>query len=321
MSFWKGKKVLVTGGRGFIGRYVVAKLHTLGASVTVPVRKPLTGNNILEFREIQGDCSVFPEALRMTENIDIVINMAARVAGIEYNRNHQATMLTDNMEIARCMLEAARINGVKRFLTVSSACVYPSDAKIPTPEIEGMRGEPEPTNGGYGWAKRYCEILSKYYSEQYGMHIGIVRPYNAYGPGDHFDDPSSHVIPALISRIISGENPFTVWGSGRQTRSFLYAQDLAQGILLGAEKYPVADPVNLGSEEEVTISRLVNMICELSGKHPKLVFDTTKPDGSPRRKSDNQKAKTLLGFEGRTPLYDGLRMTIDWYLKQKTIRT
>jgi len=238
----------------------------------------------------------------VTEGKDIVINLAAHVAGIEYNRTHQATMLKENIQIAQVMLEAARLHNIERFLTVSSACVYPHKALIPTPETEGMKGEPEPTNGGYGWAKRFSEILSKYYCDQFGMQIGIVRPYNAYGPGDHFDDADSHVIPALITRVMKNENPFSVWGSGNQTRSFLYVQDLALGMLLSVEKYPTPDPINLGSDSEISIKNLIDIICGISGKKLKIVFDTSKPDGSPRRKSDNTKAKRILGFTAETTL-------------------
>ncbi|HLD25138.1 MAG TPA: NAD-dependent epimerase/dehydratase family protein [Patescibacteria group bacterium] len=317
-AFWKHRNVLVTGGTGFIGSHVVEKLVALDARVRVLDR--MRGGDIKNIgylkdkvRFLPGDCARFEDAERACNGQDVVINLAARVGGIEYNRTHQATMLADNLAIAETMIEAARQSGVERFLVVSSACIYPSDAVIPTPESEGFRGEPEPTNGGYGWAKRIAEKLGDYYAQQYGMKVGIVRPYNAYGPRDHFDPAKSHVIPALIKRVVDGENPLVVWGSGKQTRAFLYVEDFAEGLIQAIEKYPVADPVNLGTNEEVTIKDLIEMIVRISGTSPKIVFDTSKPDGSPRRNSDNTKAAEKIGFRAKTPLRDGLKKTIEWY--------
>lgn len=317
MNYWKDKKVLVTGGTGFVGSYVVEKLVGLGARVRVLDLSHGKIKNIQNLKDtvefIRGNCADFQDALHACESQEVVLNLAARVGGIEYNRTHQATMLRDNAAISLSMIEAAHKANVERFLVVSSACVYPHDAKVPTPETEGMRGEPEETNGGYGWAKRMAETLGKYYTHEFSMKIGIVRPYNAYGPRDHFDPNSSHVIPALIKRVMEGENPVTVWGSGKQTRAFLYVEDFADGIIAAIEKYPVPDPVNLGTDEEVTISDLVNLIIRISGKKTTVKFDMTKPDGSPRRNSDNTKAKEKIGFVAITPLAEGLKKTIDWY--------
>jgi len=211
------------------------------------------------------------------------------------------------------MIEAARVEEVERFLVVSSACVYPHDAKIPTSETEGFKNEPEPTNGGYGWAKRMAEKLGMYYAEEFGMKVGIVRPYNAYGPRDHFNPKSSHVIPALIKRVMDGENPVTVWGSGKQSRAFLYVDDLADGMIQAIEKYPVPNPINLGTNEEITIKELIKMIIHIIGSDTKVIFDVGKPDGSPRRNSDNVKAKEHIGFQPKIGLDEGLRKTIVWY--------
>jgi len=317
-SFWKNKRVLVTGGTGFIGSHVVEKLVGLGARITVLDHLQ---NGVIKniaylkdrVRFIQGDCADPKDAHLACKGQEIVMNLAARVGGIEYNRTHQATMLRDNVSIAIAMMEAARQSGVERFLVVSSACIYPRDASIPTPESEGFRNEPEPTNGGYGWAKRMAEKLGMYYAEQYGMKVGIVRPYNAYGPRDHFDPGVSHVIPALIARVLDGEDPLVVWGSGRQTRAFLYVEDLACGMIEAIERYAEPDPVNLGTDEEVTIKELAEMIVRLSGRSPTIIFDATKPDGSPRRNSDNRKAKEKIGFVATTKLADGLQKTIAWY--------
>ena len=319
--FWKNKKVLVTGGTGFIGSHVVEQLVTRGAKVTVFDR--MSGGKIKHIGHLKkivnfipGDCTDLEAATAACRTQQVVMNLAAKVGGISYNRSHQATMLSTNLAIASTMIEAARRAEVERFLVVSSACIYPADAKIPTAETEGFRGEPEPTNGGYGWAKRMAEKLGMYYAQQYGMKVGIVRPYNAYGPRDHFDPESSHVIPALIKRVFDRENPLAVWGSGKQTRAFLYVEDFVEGLISAIERYPVADPVNLGTNEEVSIADLVHMIVSLSGKHTDITFDTTKPDGSPRRNSDNTKAEKHIGFVAKTPLSDGLKKTIEWYRKE-----
>lgn len=316
-NFWVNKKVLVTGGSGFIGSHVSELLVKKAARVSIldHIKKQNIKSILGKVKLINGDIDNFQTALKACQGKDIVINMAARVGGIEYNQNHQGSILRENIMIACNMIEAARVSQVERFMEVSSACVYPRDALIPTPESEGFISEPEPTNGGYGWGKRVGELLAKYYMEQYKMKIGIVRPYNCYGPRDQFNPKISHVIPALIKRVFDGENPLIVWGSGNQTRVFLFVEDLAEGILLATEKYCVADPINLGTDEEISIRDLIAMILKISNLKREVIFDTTKPDGSPRRNSDNNKAKKLLGFKAKTKFEDGLKKTIDWYKK------
>lgn len=320
-NFWAGKKVLVTGGTGFIGSHVVENLLGKGASVSV-IDNLQNGKikNISYLADkvkfIQGDCTNINDALKACQSNSIVMNLAARVGGIGYNQTHQAQMLRDNLNIATTMIEAARRSGVERFLVVSSACVYPHTCSIPTPESEGFAGEPEPTNGGYGWAKRMAEKLGEYYAKEYAMQVAIVRPYNCYGPRDHFDPNTSHVIPALIKRIFDGENPVSVWGSGKQTRAFLYVEDLAEGMILATERYCRADPINLGTDDEIKIKDLVNLIIKLSGKNISARFDLTKPDGSPRRNSDNRKAKRAINFKAGKSLTEGLTKTIAWYKEQ-----
>lgn len=319
-NFWTNKKVLVAGGAGFIGRHVVEKLVKRGAIVSVLDNFQNSNEQNLStvkalIRIIKGDCKKEEDASRACKNQDIVMNLAARVGGIEFNRTHQATMMRDNLLIGSVMIEAARQSRVKRFLTISSACVYPRECSVPTPESEGFLSEPEPTNSGYGWAKRMSELMGKFYAEEFDMKVGVVRPYNCYGPYDHFDPNVSHVIAALIKRVFDGENPVRVWGTGRQTRAFLYVEDLAEGMILAIEKYPVPDPINLGTDEEISIKDLVEKIIKISGKNLKVEYDLSKPDGSPRRNSNNVKAKKKLGFEAQISLDDGLRKTIGWYKK------
>ncbi len=184
---------------------------------------------------------------------------------------------------------------------------------MPTPWYGGFRDVPEDTKEGYGWAKRMAEVQARAYSQEFGMKIAIVRPYNTYGPRDHFDPEKSHVIPALVKKIFDGEDPLTVWGDGEQSRAFLYVEDVIEGMLRAIETYPVYDPVNLGTDEEIRIKDLVRLIIELSGKNPRIYFDTSKPSGQPRRNCDNRKAKTKLGFEARIGLREGLEKTIKWY--------
>ncbi len=320
--FWNNKKVLVTAGCGFIGSHLVALLVKEGAKVSVldNLSNGRVSNlkNVLDnITLIQGDCRDMDVAFKACQGNDIVMNLAARVAGIEYNRLHKGSMLADNLLIETVMTEAARRAEVSRFLVVSSAVVYPADCSIPTPENEGFQGLPDEPNEGYGWAKRMAEVLGKYYQEEFGMKVAIVRPYNCYGPRDHFFPVPTHVIPSLIRRVVDGEDPVTVWGSGHQTRAFLYVEDLVRGMMLAVEKYTVADPVNLGSDEEVTMQQLVEMIIAISGKKASIAYDATKPDGSPRRNSNNQKAKEKIGFSAKTKLSEGLTKTIAWYKKER----
>ncbi len=322
MSFWKDKKVLLTGGAGFIGSHVAELLIRRGCDLKVADNlENSSPDNLhscidrIEF--INTDLTILENCENISKDVDIVLNLAAKVGGIEFNRLHQGTMFTSNVLIQTNMLEAARKNDVERYLCVSSACVYPRYCTIPTPESEGFNDVPEPTNLGYGWAKRMAEVQAQCYAEEFGMKIAIVRPYNSYGPRDHFDPAKSHVIAALIKRVFDCENPLTVWGNGEQTRAFIYVEDLARGMILATEKYTVADPINLGTDEEIKIKDLVKLILDLSGKKPRpsVFFDTDKPAGQPRRNSDNSKAKAMIGFETEVPLREGLKRTIEWYSK------
>lgn len=318
-SFWKNKKVLVTGGAGFIGSYLVELLVDAGAKVAITTSTGRIKNiDHLKDKVVVVRCNLtdLKQATAAAKNQEIILNLASRVAGIQFNIDHPAIMFGDNVSIAKNMIEAARQNNIERFLVTSSACVYARHCTIPTPETEGFLDDPEPTNLGYGWAKRTAELFGRFYHMEYGMKVAIARPYNAYGPRDNFDPAISHVIPGIIRRVFEGENPLVVWGSGKQTRSFLYAEDFARGLLKVTEKYPMADPVNIGTDEEVTIGDLAKMIVKISGKKIKIKFDTTKPDGQPRRNCDTQKALKKTGFKANIRLEDGLERTISWYKKQ-----
>lgn len=316
MSFWKNKKVLVTGGTGFIGSHVAELLVQEQAKVTVTTLMDDI-ENISDMEEsiqvIKANLTDAKQAMMAADNKDIILNLASRVAGIQYNINHPATMLGDNIIIVKNILDAALKNNIDRILITSSACVYPNKCKIPTPESEGFQGEPEPTNAGYGWGKRISELLGKFYAEEFAMKVAIARPYNAYGPRDNFNPNTSHVIPGLIKRIYDGEDPLVVWGSGKQSRAFLYVEDFARGLLDITEKYPEADPINIGTDEEITIADLAKLTVELSNKKPKIVFDKSKPDGQPRRNCDTAKAKNKVNFQAKINLREGLNKTIKWY--------
>lgn len=297
MNFYQNKKVLVTGGKGFIGSHLVKSLKKLGAKVSIPVRHIIDADSAEE--AVSGQ--------------DIIFHLAAHVGGIHYNDAHPATLMHHNLVPTLHLLEAAKNASIDRMLLVSSACVYPRFCTIPTPESEGFNDDPEPTNFGYGWSKRVAELLAKTYHQEFGLKIGIVRPYNVYGPGDNFDPKQSHVIPALVKRICDGENPLTVWGDGSATRSFIYVSDVVDGMLKALETYPQPDPINLGTSEEISIKELVNLINKLAGKNAKIVFDTTRPNGQPRRNCDSTKAIKLLGFQAKTKLSQGLPEVIKYY--------
>ena len=322
MSFWNNKKILVTGGAGFIGSHLTEMLVKEGGVVTVPVRNLSKGVPFLEkikneINIVAADLMNHSDSLRITVNQDIVMNLAAKVGGIEYNIKNPASIFRENSQIFLNLIEASRINTVERFLVVSSACVYPRFCTIPTPENEGFKDMPEPTNDGYGFAKRVQEFLGQKYAQQYGMKIAIARPYNAYGPRDNFDPSSSHVIPALIRKVAETPNGGTieVWGNGQQSRAFLYVDDFARGLMDVTEKYPVADPLNIGTDEETTISKLIEMIIRVSGKDLNINYDTTKPQGQPRRNCDTEKAKDKINYNAKEKLHDGLKKTYDWFIK------
>lgn len=315
-QFWRGKRVLVTGGAGFIGSALSRKLLEAGAELRVAdnVDPKVHGNldgiaDHIEF--VRADLTDMEQALSAARGMSVVLNLAAKVGGISYNHHHQGTMSRLNTLLSLNVLEASRLAGVERHLVVSSACVYGNAVTIPMKESDGFIGDPEASNFGYSWAKRYAEIQAHTYANEYGMKVAIARPFNAYGPCDRFDE-TGHVIASLIRRICSGENPLTIWGTGRPTRSFLYVDDFADGLMLLAEKHACGQAVNLCGDREVSIADLAKLVCDAAGVKPDLTFDTSKPDGQPRRAGDTSLALSL-GFKPKISLEDGLRRTVEWY--------
>jgi len=318
-NFYKHKMIIVTGGAGFIGSHLVEMLVEQGAFVRVVGTQPPSQLKFLQDVKASIDyhqvdlLSPLDSYQSLFKNQTLVFHLAARVAGIEYNRHHPATMLRDNSQMALNVFEAARIAKVDRIQFVSSACVYPRYCTIPTPESEGFLDEPEPTNYGYGWAKRFGELVAKTYAQEFKLGVSIVRPYNCYGPRDDFNPATSHVIPALIRRVLSKEDPIVVWGDGTATRSFLYVEDFARGLTEAMEHYPQPDAVNIGTNEEVTIKELIELIVKISGVKSNIEFDSTKPNGQPRRNCNTAKAINKIGFKAKVDLATGLKNTIEWY--------
>jgi len=314
-NFWRDKSVLVPGGAGFIGSHLVESLVRLHAKIRVidNLENGSRSNLPLEVELVTDDMFDMGNCEAACEGIDIVINAAAKVAGVGYNVQHPGEMFYKNVQLNLNMLEAARRQDVERYVVVSSACVYERTPPIPTPETHGFVGDPEPTNLGYGWAKRVSEVQARVYADEYGMRISIVRPYNTYGPRDHFETDEGHVIPTLIRKIYSGAPELIVWGDGSQKRSFLFVSDLVQGLVLATERYPFANPVNIGNDEEVSIAELVRIILEATGRELAVRFDPSKPSGQPRRCPDLEKARRILGYSPKVGIREGVRKTIQWY--------
>lgn len=303
----KDRKILVTGGAGFLGSWVLQTLKERGVSeenISVP-RFP--GFDLRK----ESDC------MRAAEGNDVVIHLAANVGGIGYNREHPGELFYDNIMMGAQMMEVARRVGVKKFVALGTICAYPKFTPVPFKEDDLWVGYPEETNAPYGLAKKMMLVQAQAYREQYGFNAIYLLPVNLYGPGDNFDPERSHVIPALIRKVAeakkAGAGSIGVWGTGRATREFLYVKDAAQGIVLALEHYDKPEPVNLGSGKEIAIKDLVELICRLMGFKGGIDWDTTKPDGQPRRALDVSRARAEFGFESRTPLEEGLRETIQWY--------
>jgi nucleoside-diphosphate-sugar epimerase len=317
--FWRGRGVLVAGGCGFLGSYVVEELVAAGAIVTVL-------DNLSSGREenvcsVRGQVSLLKEDLshrtvceKVCAGFDVVMNFAGLVAGLEYSMKHHGEMFYQNSVLQLHLLEAARLNGIKRFVVVSSACVYPDDAPVPTPELDALTGLPERLNEGYGWAKRVGELQARYYHLEHGMEIAICRPFNPYGARYVWAGEKSQVIPTLVKRVMDGQDPLLVWGSGRQQRNFLHARDTAKLIMAVAEHLPSAEPVNIGCEEDTSIAELVSLICEVTGRRPRLVFDTSKPEGRFRKCPDVSTLRRIAPeYRATISLREGIEEMVSWY--------
>ena len=325
IAFFDKKSVLVTGGSGFIGSHVIEQLIRLNAKPIVISRQSepnFLKGTIDKIKVCEGNLFDKNFIKDCIEKSQVVMNLAASVAGIEYNKNHPASIFKDNMEMFMNVIhEAAMSKNIERFLVTSSACVYPRHCSIPTKEEEGIKDEPEPTNSGYGWSKRMEEYLGKKYSEEFGLKVSIARPYNAYGPRDNFDVKMSHVIPSLIKKAFdSKDGSLEVWGDGSHSRSFLYVDDFARGLIETTARYFYSDPINIGADEEIKIKDLSIIICEAVSKYtnkklePK--FNKDGITGQPRRKCDVTKLKEKLGFSTMVPFEEGIKKTIDWYYQE-----
>ena len=321
-SYWKNKKVLVGGGAGFVGSYLVELLLIEGAEVSVIDN--LSRGRIENLSKVIDSIKFYNLDMRNIDNCrqassgqDVVMNLASPAFGVEYSLTHHGEMLTDVTLTGFNALRAAWLEGVKRFLVVSSSCVYPDDACIPTKETEAMRGEPEKVNAGYGWGKRMVELQGQYYAKEYGMEVAIARPFNAYGPRENIDLKKAHVMPSLIYKVLHGDDPVMVWGSGNQTRSFVHGKDFAMGLKLITELYPAADPVNLGHDRETPIRELAEQILKFTGSKNKLFFDTSKPEGAKRKSADVTKLRKITGgFVPQITLDEGLKEMIEYMEKE-----
>jgi len=310
-DYWKGRRVCVTGGAGFLGSFLVEKLRQRGATdVFVP---KIEEYNLVEPADIH----------RMLNDArpDVIIHLAALAGGIGANRARPAEFFYINLMMGVQLMHEAWRAGVEKFVAIGTICAYPKFTPLPFKEENLWDGYPEETNAPYGLAKKMLLVQSQAYREQYGFDSIYLLPVNLYGPRDNFNLETSHVIPALIRKCLEaqerGDREVVLWGDGSPTREFLYVEDAAEGISLAAERYNGSDPVNLGSGNEISIRELAELIARLTGFSGKLVWDTTKPNGQPRRALDVSRAEQYFGFRARMPFEEGLRRTIEWYRQQK----
>jgi GDP-L-fucose synthase len=316
-QFWKNKRVIVTGGAGFLGSFLTKKLQEKGAGqIFIPL---IEQYNLVEISEIQR---MYQEALRDNPDLEtIVIHLAALAGGIGANRARPADFFYINLMMGVQLMHEAWRHGIHKFVAIGTVCAYPKITPLPFREENLWDGYPEETNAPYGLAKKMLLVQAQAYREQYGFNAIYLLPVNLYGPRDNFDLESSHVIPALIRKCLEakerGDKQVVLWGDGSPTREFLYAGDAAEGILMAAQNYNLSEPVNLGSGQEISIKDLAELIKRLTGFQGEIVWDTSKPNGQPRRALDTSRAEKFFGFKARVPFEEGLLQTIDWYLENR----
>ncbi|HEY5573231.1 MAG TPA: GDP-L-fucose synthase [Anaerolineales bacterium] len=329
---WQNKRVVVTGGAGFLGSFVVEKLEKRGAlQVIVPRVEEYDLRNIAAIQQLFDDLEI-PDNLKPStfqpstdgpsthKPETIIIHLAALAGGIGANRARPAEFFYDNLMMGVPLMHEAWRRGIDKFVALGTICAYPKYTPLPFREENLWDGYPEETNAPYGLAKKMLLVQAQAYRAQYGLNAIYLLPVNLYGPRDNFDLQTSHVIPALIRKCLEarerGDADVIVWGDGSPTREFLYVEDAAEGILLAAEYYNGAEPVNLGSGSEIRIKDLAEMIARLTGFEGRLVWDTSKPNGQPRRALDTTRAEQYFGFRAQMPFEEGLRRTIAWYKEQ-----
>src|SRR5436309_7953237 len=302
-SFWGTRRVLVTGGAGFFGSFIVERLKASGTGeVIVPRCRHYDLVDGAAVRRLYADARPH-----------LVIHLAATVGGIGANQRHPGEFFYKNLMMGAQMMEEGRRHGVEKFVAVGTVCSYPKHTFVPFSEDDLWNGYPEETNAPYGLAKKMLIVQSQAYREEYGFNAINLLPTNLYGPRDNFDLETSHVIPALIRKMISSPEEIVLWGDGSPTREYLYVEDAAEGLVLAADRYDGAEPVNLGTGVETSIRETAELVADIVGFDGRIVWDTSMPNGQPRRSLDASRAEELFGFRARTPLREGLERTIAWY--------
>ncbi len=308
-EFWRKRRVCVTGGDGFLGQVVVRKLRERGAEqIHIPIYPQIDLTKPEDIDRVLDELKA-----------DLIIHLAAQVGGIGANREHPAEFFYNNLMMGVQLMHKAWERGVEKFVAIGTICAYPKFTPVPFQEDDLWIGYPEETNAPYGLAKKMLLVQSQSYRQQYGWNSIFLLPVNLYGPGDNFNPASSHVIPALIRKFVeakdAGVDEVIVWGDGSPTREFLYVEDAAEGIVMASENYDDSDPVNLGSGMEISIKDLAEKISRMTGFEGKLVWDTEKPNGQPRRCLDTTRARERFGFQAQMDFETGLQNTIDWFVK------